>query len=124
MDERELKRRSRRELLKLTPVALAGAFVIPPARDWLLRRGVRLSDSASGAIFRDRHSVEIYPDSALTPLSRFPYNSYDVDDPEVDLDEWRLSVGGLVAKPGDYTLAQIQTLPRYRQNTRHVCVEG
>jgi DMSO/TMAO reductase YedYZ molybdopterin-dependent catalytic subunit len=29
-----------------------------------------------------------------------------------------------VQKPGDYTLAQIQALPKLTQNTRHVCVEG
>jgi DMSO/TMAO reductase YedYZ molybdopterin-dependent catalytic subunit len=29
-----------------------------------------------------------------------------------------------VQKPGDYTLAQIQALPKVTQNTRHVCVEG
>ena len=31
---------------------------------------------------------------------------------------------GAVQKPGEYKLAQIQSLPRVRQNTRHVCVEG
>jgi DMSO/TMAO reductase YedYZ molybdopterin-dependent catalytic subunit len=33
-------------------------------------------------------------------------------------------VSGLVARPGDYSLEQIRALPRVRQNTRHVCVEG
>jgi len=42
----------------------------------------------------------------------------------VDLDNWNLTVSGAVQKPGDYTLAQIQTLPKFRQNTRHVCIEG
>ncbi len=60
----------------------------------------------------------------MTPFEKFPLNGYDVDDPEVDLENWTLKVEGAVAKPGAYTLAQIQSLPRYRQNTRHVCVEG
>jgi len=33
-------------------------------------------------------------------------------------------VTGAVQKPGDYKIDQIQTLPKFRQNTRHVCVEG
>lgn len=30
-------------------------------------------------------SAHFYSDSALTPLSQFPLNSFDVDDPEADL---------------------------------------
>ena len=33
-------------------------------------------------------------------------------------------MNGAVQKPGEYKLAQVQSLPRVRQNTRHVCVEG
>ena len=60
----------------------------------------------------------------LTPFEKFPINGYDVEDPDVDLENWTLTVNGAVQKPGEYTLAQIQALPRMRQNTRHVCVEG
>jgi DMSO/TMAO reductase YedYZ molybdopterin-dependent catalytic subunit len=42
----------------------------------------------------------------------------------VDFDKWTLTVSGSVQKPGDYTLTQIQALPKFRHNTRHVCVEG
>lgn len=42
----------------------------------------------------------------------------------MDLGHWQLEVSGLVAKPGKYTLAQIQALPKVTQNTRHCCVEG
>jgi DMSO/TMAO reductase YedYZ molybdopterin-dependent catalytic subunit len=47
-----------------------------------------------------------------------------VEDPGVDFEKWSLTVSGAVKKPGDYKLGQIQALPRQRQNTRHVCVEG
>jgi DMSO/TMAO reductase YedYZ molybdopterin-dependent catalytic subunit len=33
-------------------------------------------------------------------------------------------VSGVGPKSADYTLAQIQALPKVVQNTRHVCVEG
>jgi hypothetical protein len=46
------KRLSRRELLKLSPVLLAGAVAVPPLRKRLLRRGVALSDWASAGLFR------------------------------------------------------------------------
>src|SRR5204863_845278 len=57
-------------------------------------------------------------------FEKFPYNGYDVIDPEVDLESWTLNVEGLVQKPGEYQLASIQALPKIVQNTRHVCVEG
>jgi DMSO/TMAO reductase YedYZ molybdopterin-dependent catalytic subunit len=33
-------------------------------------------------------------------------------------------VSGEVQRPGEYNLTQIQALPKVRQNTRHICVEG
>ena len=47
-----------------------------------------------------------------------------MEDPGVDLEAWTLTVSGAIQKPGEYKLAQVQSLPRVRQNTRHVCVEG
>jgi DMSO/TMAO reductase YedYZ molybdopterin-dependent catalytic subunit len=58
------------------------------------------------------------------PFAKFPYNGYDVLDPQVDLEKWTLTVEGDVQRPGEYALAQIQALPKLTQNTRHICVEG
>jgi len=115
---------SRRELLKLTPVIALGAFAIPRLQEPLLKAGLGFSDWASRLLFRSDHLATTFAESQVTPFEKFPINDYDVDDPGVDLDRWTLTVAGEVRKPGDYTLAQIQALPRYRQNTRHVCVEG
>jgi len=123
-DERDFKRLSRRSLLKLTPVVLVGAFAIPRLRDSLLEKGLAFSDWASSKWFRAGHAAPTYPDLELAPLTQFPLNSYDVDDPEIDLGSWTLKVSGEVQRPGEYTLAQIQGLPKVRQNTRHICVEG
>ena len=38
--------------------------------------------------------------------------------------DWRLKVDGLVVKPQEFSLAQLQTLPSRTQITRHDCVEG
>jgi DMSO/TMAO reductase YedYZ molybdopterin-dependent catalytic subunit len=37
---------------------------------------------------------------------------------------WRLRVGGLVARPAEYSLAELQAMPPRTQITRHDCVEG
>jgi len=123
-DNRKFKSSNRRELLKLAPVVALGAFAVPKLRMPLLKAGLGVSDWASERLFRSGHLVSTFADSELTPFNKFPINDYDVDDPEVDFDKWNLTVAGAVQKPGDYTLAQIQALPRITQNTRHVCVEG
>lgn len=122
--DKQYKRMSRRELLKLTPVLALGAFAIPALQKPLLKAGLGFSDWVSAKMFRTGHLAPTFTESELTPFNKFPINGYDVADPQVDFDKWNLTVSGAVQKPGDYTLAQIQTLPKFNQNTRHVCVEG
>jgi DMSO/TMAO reductase YedYZ molybdopterin-dependent catalytic subunit len=123
--ERRFRQLQRRELLKLAPVLAVGAFAIPKFQGPLLKAGLGVSDWISGKLFRPHHLAMTFADSEVAPFEQFPINGYDVDDPEVDLDAWTLTVGGAVQKPGDYKLAQIMsTGQRVRQNTRHVCVEG
>jgi DMSO/TMAO reductase YedYZ molybdopterin-dependent catalytic subunit len=115
---------NRRELLKLSPLLIFGAFAIPRVRDPLLTAGVAFSDWASARWFRRNHLAPTFGDSDLTPLDKFYVNTYDKDDPEVDLENWTLTVTGDVQRPGEYTLGQVQSLPKLTQNTRHICVEG
>jgi hypothetical protein len=61
-------------------------------RSRLLSRGLSFTDWVSAKWFRAGHSAPTYADSSLTPLVRFPLNTYDTDDPQVDLDSWRLQV--------------------------------
>jgi DMSO/TMAO reductase YedYZ molybdopterin-dependent catalytic subunit len=124
VDERKLASLSRRELLKVAPVLVLGAFAIPGIQETLLKKGLAFSDWASKLLFRRGHPAPTFADSALTPLDKFPINDYDVDDPGVNFENWTLTVSGIAQKPGEYRLDQIQALPRIRQNTRHVCVEG
>ena len=120
----QFKRVTRRELLKLAPVAALGAFASPPLQRPLLKAGLGFSDWDSAKLFRTGHLAPTFDDSDLTPFEKFPINDYDVDDPEVELDNWTLTVSGAVQKPGDYKLDAIQRLPKIVRNTRHVCVEG
>ncbi|MFZ0296110.1 MAG: molybdopterin-dependent oxidoreductase [Candidatus Sulfotelmatobacter sp.] len=124
MDEKKFRQVSRREVLKLTPVLALGAFAIPKLQEGLLKKGLGFSDWAAARLFRPGHLATTFDNSELTPPLKFPINVYDVDDPGIDLENWTLSVSGAVRKPGQYKLSQFQALPRVRQNTRHVCVEG
>jgi len=124
IDERKFRKMKRRELLKLTPLLALGAFAVPKLQEPLLKAGLGFSDWASGKLFRPGHRATEFANSEVAPFDKFPINGYDVADPGVDLDKWTLRVSGEVKKPGEYTLAQIQALPRVVQNTRHICVEG
>jgi DMSO/TMAO reductase YedYZ molybdopterin-dependent catalytic subunit len=124
LEDKELKRQSRRRLLKLAPVAALGVFAIPKVNERLVVAGVHFSDWASGVMFRSRHRAQTFSDAEVAPFAKFPYNGYDVLDPQVDLEKWTLNVAGDVRHPGEYTLAQIQGLTKVNQNTRHICVEG
>ena len=124
VSQAERKRMNRRELLKLVPVVAVGAFAIPKFRQPLLDQGLALSDWASGKLFGRDRLAQTFSNNDVVPFERFPYNFYDVADPGVDLDTWTLKVQGLVQRPGEYKLEQIQALPKVVQNTRHVCVEG
>lgn len=115
---------TRRELLKLSPLLALGAFAVPAWRDRLVEAGVVWSDLASGILYREGHLAPTFTGAVVAPFEQFPYNYYDVADPRVDLDAWRLQVGGRVAHPGAYRLEAIRALPKLTQNTRHVCVEG
>lgn len=122
--EIDLRRMNRRELLKLSPVLLAGAFATKALREPLLRAGLEFSDWVSGKYFSGTRLAPTFSSSEVVPFERFPYNGYDVLDPGVDLERWTLSVEGAVKRPGTYSLAQIQALERVGQNVRHICVEG
>ena len=124
MDEKKFRQVSRRELLKLTPVLALGAFAIPGLQEGLLKQGLRFSDWSAARLFRTGHRAPTFDDAEVAPFETFPINGYDVDDPGVDLENWTLSVSGAVEKAGEYKLSTVQALPRVRQNTRHICVEG
>jgi len=116
--------RTRRELLKLAPLLGAGALFYEPWRDRILTAGVGLSDWASGRTFRTSHLAPTYRDADLVPFERFPYNYYDVLEPEIEFGSWALRVDGRVQRGGHYSLDQLRGLAKISQNTRHVCVEG
>src|SRR5262249_37656641 len=94
--------RTRRELLKMLPLAATGVLVSDGGRSAVVRAGLAAADRAAALTFRPTHLAPTFPDREVTPLDRFPVNSYLVGDPEIDLDAWRLAVSGRVERAGDY----------------------
>ena len=77
----------------MLPLASASLLVHPSWRTRAIQGGLALSDAASAALTVGA-LAPFYSDRDVTPFDRYPLNSYLVHDPEVDLDEWRLSVTG------------------------------
>jgi DMSO/TMAO reductase YedYZ molybdopterin-dependent catalytic subunit len=70
----------------------------------------------------ERLAAEV-PPSETTPAEDFP--SYFISDTmPIAPAGWGLKVGGLVARPTTFSLAQLQQLPRTDLRVRHHCVEG
>ena len=122
--ERDLRRMKRREWLKLTPLLAMGVIAWPSVNERILKAGLKWSDRASQAFFSEQRLAQTFSNHAVTPLDKFPVNSYSDYSPENDLDNWKLIVEGMVARPGEYTLEQIKALPKQVQNVQHICIEG
>jgi DMSO/TMAO reductase YedYZ molybdopterin-dependent catalytic subunit len=102
--------------------------------------GCNVSDSLSAenllsqmSKFNDAVQAAIFSPTTLAPTFTeadirrpFPFNAfYDQDDaPEVDGDDWKLEVSGLVQNKKPWKLAELRKLPEVSQITRHICVEG
>lgn len=123
-DKSAIRRMTRRELLKLAPLAALGAMALPSVSERLLKRGLQFSDSVSEKLFRAGQLAQTFADREVTALEKFPYNTYDKHEPEIDFENWKLIVEGQVERPGQYSLDQIKALPRQTQNVRHICIEG
>jgi DMSO/TMAO reductase YedYZ molybdopterin-dependent catalytic subunit len=89
-----------------------------------LRLVQRVNDWVQSKVFDRNKLSREYSDAELTPESGFRVNDYDTDQPDIDLEQWTLTVDGMVSKPGEYSLQQIRNFPKRVMNTRHCCVEG
>src|SRR5215472_12928041 len=65
------------------------------------------NDRVQGWLFRPNTLAPTYPDSAVT--RPFPFNAYYPEDeaPEVDKDDYKLVVGGLVDNKNSWTLDEL-----------------
>ncbi|MCY0857936.1 MULTISPECIES: molybdopterin-dependent oxidoreductase [unclassified Cupriavidus] len=84
----------------------------------------RFNDRVQGWLFDPSRLAPTYDESRMT--RPFPFNAFYGEDevPEVDAKDFRLEVGGLVARKASWTLDELYALPQTSQVTRHICVEG
>src|ERR1700684_4367347 len=90
----------------------------------MLTKVSKFNDSVQALIFNPDALAPTFPESAIT--KPFPFNGYyDVDDaPEIDANDWKFEVRGLVDNKKSWTLEELYKLPQFNQVTRHICVEG
>lgn len=84
----------------------------------------RFDDKVQAWLFDPARMAPTYPESMIT--RPFPFNAYygREDIPEVDADDYRLEVSGLVADKHAWSLPELYQLPQTSQVTRLICVEG
>jgi DMSO/TMAO reductase YedYZ molybdopterin-dependent catalytic subunit len=84
----------------------------------------RFNDEVQGWLFQPGKLAPTYPETAITRPFRFNGYYPEEDAPEVDKEDYKLLVGGLVEDKKSWTLEQLYALPQETQITRLVCVEG
>ena len=90
----------------------------------LLKHVSKFNDAVQALIFNPNTLAPTFPESAIT--KPFPFNAYYSEDeaPEVDGEDYRFEVSGLVQNKKPWTLDELYKLPQVKQITRHICVEG
>ena len=113
----------------------AGGFVarrygwIPPDHDGVFGIGETLTYAAHRALLHKQPLAREFSRSQIS--ANFP--AINTTMPEGDLyrkdmengfRDWTLKVEGLVARPGEFSLAQLRHFPSRTQITQHVCEQG
>ena len=108
---------------------------LPPTYGNILRMGDTFTYAAHQALIPGEALVKEY---SHKDISSFPAtgttNPGDPDKPNSselyrnlqrsNFADWRLTIEGLVARPGSYSLAELKGFPSRTQITRHTCEEG
>ena len=131
------------------PLRPAAAFPAPPAQPrplpgWLGREATRravltmaLGLATSGiAVYYLGRTVALTAGTgvqrflngiwspAITPTADFYVVSKNIFDPQVDGDSWRLTVDGLVERPLELSLADLQALPTTTDTNTLICISN
>lgn len=127
----------------ITGAAAVGSFLLyrtikaspAPTYGNILRAGDAFTYEAQRALLSKkalakeyrRNDISSFPATGTTDPAdeKNPYHSKDYAIlKKNNFTDWKLSIEGLVAKPGVYSLPQLQQLPSRTQITRHTCEEG
>ncbi|QLO14443.1 molybdopterin-dependent oxidoreductase [Citrobacter freundii] len=84
----------------------------------------RFNDRVQAWLFNSNDLAPVYPESMMT--RPFPFNAFYAEDaaPDINGNDYRLEVAGLVGDKRPWTLAQLYQMAQVSQITRHICVEG
>jgi DMSO/TMAO reductase YedYZ molybdopterin-dependent catalytic subunit len=90
----------------------------------MLRAVSRFNDAVQARLFDPGRLAETFSESDIT--RPFPFNAFyaESEAPEVEASDYQLDVGGLVERPGGWSLDELYHLPCESQITRHICIEG
>jgi DMSO/TMAO reductase YedYZ molybdopterin-dependent catalytic subunit len=104
---------------------LTGCDIVDgPSAERALMQVSYFNDRVQAWLFNPNKLAPTYPDGAVTRPFRFNAFYPEEDAPEVDKDDYKLLVGGLVENKKSWTLDELYALPQETQITRLVCVEG
>ncbi len=132
---------TRRKMI-ITGLASAGGLLLPgcsrklpPTYGNILRMGDDLTYAAHRALLRPGALAKEYSHKDITSFPAI--GTVDPGDPrrpkssevyrhlrDGGFADWHLSIEGLVARPGNYSLADLKSLPARIQITRNTCEEG
>ncbi len=88
-----------------------------------IRPGSPIDSANTPTLFDDPRLAPLV-DSEVTSNDSFYRVAIDVFDPAVSASEWSLGLGGLIANPKSYSLADLQALPKAQQYSTFICVSN
>jgi DMSO/TMAO reductase YedYZ molybdopterin-dependent catalytic subunit len=88
-----------------------------------LQRMLRVNEHFESLVFSPSRMAPESPEKDLTPEHAFP-RYFISDTMPFPPAGWSLKVGGMIARPGTFTLEQLKAMPRTDMRVRHHCVEG
>jgi DMSO/TMAO reductase YedYZ molybdopterin-dependent catalytic subunit len=82
------------------------------------------NDRVQALLFDPSRLAPEYAESAIT--RPFPFNAFYGEDeiPEIDQEDYRLELAGMIRDRKPWSLSELYALPQVSQVTRHICVEG
>ena len=115
---------TRRKLLAgFAAASLLAGCDAPHPVSLFLKRMLRFNERFEDFIFSPSRLAPESPEKDLTPERAFP-SYFIADTMPFPPAGWTLKVGGMVARPGVFTLEQLKAMPRTGMRVRHHCVEG
>jgi DMSO/TMAO reductase YedYZ molybdopterin-dependent catalytic subunit len=113
----------RKLLVGFAAASLLAGCDAPHPVSLFLKRMLRFNERFEGFIFSPSHLAPESPEKDLTPERAWP-SYFIADTMPFPPAGWTLKVGGMVGRPGVFTLEHLKAMPRASMRVRHHCVEG